>query len=32
MAPSYIEGFIRFMSKGAQRRKAACQNAGVRID
>jgi hypothetical protein len=29
---SYIEGFIRFMSKGAQCRKAACQNAGVRID
>ena len=29
---SYIEGFIRFMPKGAQRRKAACQNAGIRID
>jgi hypothetical protein len=29
---SYIEGFIRFMTKGAQCRKAACQNAGVRID
>ena len=29
---SYIDGFIRFMSKGAQCRKAACQNAGVRID
>jgi hypothetical protein len=29
---SYIEGFIRFMSKDAQCRKAACQNAGVRID
>ncbi len=29
---SYIEGFIRFMSKGAQCRKAACQNTGVRID
>jgi hypothetical protein len=29
---SYIEGFIRFMSKGAQSRKAACQNAGERID
>src|ERR1019366_4934000 len=23
---SYIEGFVRFMSKGAQCRKAACQN------
>jgi hypothetical protein len=29
---SYIDGFIRFMSKGAQCRKAACQNAGLRID
>src|ERR1700694_2355488 len=29
---SYIAGFIRFMSKGAQCRKAACQNAGIRID
>src|SRR5580765_2095972 len=29
---SYVEGFIRFMSKGPQWRKAACQNAGERID
>jgi hypothetical protein len=29
---SDVEGFIRFMPKGAQRRKAACQDAGVRID
>jgi hypothetical protein len=29
---SYIEGFIRLMSKGAQGGKAACQNAWVRID
>src|SRR6185436_14169052 len=29
---SYVEGFIRFMSKGAQCRKAACQNTGLRID
>jgi hypothetical protein len=29
---SYIERFIRFMSKGAQCRAAACENAGVRID
>src|SRR5258708_6980614 len=30
--PSYIERFVRLMSKGAQCRKAAFQNAGVRID
>jgi hypothetical protein len=27
-----IEGFIRSMSEGAQCRKAACQNAGLRVD
>jgi hypothetical protein len=29
---SYVEGFIRFMSKGAQCSKAACKNAGLRIN
>jgi len=29
---SYVEGFIRFMSKGAQCREAACKNAGLRIN
>jgi hypothetical protein len=28
----YVEGFIRFVSKGAQRSKAACKNAGLRIN
>jgi hypothetical protein len=29
---SDIEGLVRFMSKRAQRRKAACQNARMRIN
>jgi hypothetical protein len=29
---SDVEGFIRFMSKGAQCGKAACKNAGLRIN
>jgi hypothetical protein len=29
---SYVEGFIRFVSEGAQCSKAACKNAGLRIN
>ncbi len=29
---SYVEGFIRLVSKAAQCSKAACKNAGLRIN
>ena len=32
MNASYVEGFIRLMSEGAQCSKAACKNTGLRIN